>query len=194
MHVVRSLPGKRSVNQNVACEFFFPFFLFLPLFFAFSLFYFSASYARRLRSESSIKPRTRGALSFRWKLEFPVRPLFSRALSRPYRSSQIENRIRNGEPAIIIHPPRLQTFPAIKLSTEVWSPPQPPRPHALSKNIILARTLSSASASSRKPSPRDYIAGRLCSLYSKEVSLSENLLNDDDAGMTSSIRIHQGCF
>lgn len=95
---------------------------------------------------------------------------FSRALSRPYRSPQIENRIRNGDPAIIIHPPRLQTFPAIKLSTEVWNLN---RPHALSKNIILARTLSSASASSRKPTPgllpaTTSIAGRLCSLYSKE--------------------------
>lgn len=43
---------------------------------------------------------------------------FLRALSRPYQPPQIENRIRNGA-AIIIHPPRLQTFPAIKPSTEV---------------------------------------------------------------------------
>lgn len=85
-------------------------------------------------------------------------------------------------------------FPPLNSRPRSGVPPRSPRPHALSKNIILARTLSSASASSRKPSPRDYIAGRLCSLYSKELSLSENLLNDDDAGMTSSIRIHRGFF
>lgn len=94
----RSLPGKSSRkskrrSRNFFCE---------------------QGYTRGLRNESPIKSRPCALV--RWKLEFGrFFEGFIMALSgRP----RIGNRIRNGA-AIIIHPPRLQTFPAIKSTAEV---------------------------------------------------------------------------
>lgn len=95
MYVAIRCWGKSSVNQNAAREFF--------------------CELREEAAEWELYKISACALSFDRNSSSAA---FLRALSRPYQPLQIEDRIRN-DATIIIHPPRLQTFPAIKPSTEV---------------------------------------------------------------------------